>query len=47
LVEDGAKLPGGSDYGGVLTSASGLGGALIERLSKVGIRFDGPHKVAG
>jgi hypothetical protein len=31
----------------VLTSASGLGRALIERLSKVGIRFNGPHKAAG
>ena len=47
LLEDSAKLPGGDAYGGVLTSASGLGRALIERLSKVGIRFDGPHKAVG
>jgi short subunit dehydrogenase-like uncharacterized protein len=47
LLEDSAKLPGGDAYGGVLTSASGLGRALIERLSKVGIRFNGPHKAAG
>jgi short subunit dehydrogenase-like uncharacterized protein len=42
LLEDGDKLPGGADYGGVLTSASGMGEALIERLSKAGIRFDSP-----
>ena len=33
---------GGDGYGGVLTSASGLGQALIDRLSKNGIHFDGP-----
>ena len=42
LVEDADALPGGAGYGGVLTSASGLGDALIGRLSKVGIHFDGP-----
>lgn len=46
LVEDGAKLPGGADYGGVLTSASGLGNALVERLSKAGIQFDAPQSAA-
>jgi short subunit dehydrogenase-like uncharacterized protein len=35
-------LPGGKDYGGLLTPASGLGQPLIERLSKVGIFFEGP-----
>ncbi len=42
LVEDADALPGGDGYGGVLTSASGLGQALIDRLSKNGIHFDGP-----
>ena len=42
LVEDADALPGGAGYGGVLTSASGLGQALIDRLSKTGIHFDGP-----
>ena len=42
LVEDADILPGGSEYGGVLTSASGLGNPLISRLSKVGINFAGP-----
>jgi len=42
LVEDFDKLPGGAGYGGVLTSASGLGQALISRLSAAGIHFDGP-----
>ena len=42
LVENADDLPGGDGYGGVLTSASGLGQALIARLSNVGIHFDGP-----
>jgi len=41
LVEDAESLPGGLEYGGVLTSASGLGHPLISRLSKVGINFRG------
>ena len=43
LVEDTDALPGGSDYGGVLTSASGLGMALVDRLKRVGIEFDDPQ----
>ncbi|MDA8655516.1 saccharopine dehydrogenase NADP-binding domain-containing protein [Gammaproteobacteria bacterium] len=42
LIEDEDALPGGKGYGGVLTSASGLGNPLIARLSKVGINFNGP-----
>ena len=42
LVENTQDLPGGSDYGGILTSASGLGGALISRLKNAGIVFEGP-----
>ena len=42
LLENADELPGGNGYGGVLTSASGLGEPLIARLSKVGIHFDGP-----
>jgi short subunit dehydrogenase-like uncharacterized protein len=42
LIEDEESLPGGKEYGGVLTSASGLGNPLILRLSKVGINFEGP-----
>ena len=45
LIEDSDKLPGGGDYGGVLTSASGLGMALVDRLKKVGINFDAPRRV--
>ena len=33
-------LPGGSEYGGVLTSASGLGDVLIERLKNADIHFE-------
>ena len=43
LVENGDDLPGGSTYGGVLTSASGLGMALVDRLSRSGIEFDEPR----
>jgi len=42
LMEDADSLPGGSEYGGVLTSASGLGQPLISRLKKAGITFKGP-----
>ena len=42
LVENEQDLPGGSDYGGILTSATGLGGALISRLKNAGIVFEGP-----
>ena len=45
LVDDLDKLPGGRDYGGVLTSASGLGMPLVDRLSKVGIDFDAPRTI--
>ena len=34
-----ADLPGGSEYGGVLTSAVGLGDVLIERLSNKEIEY--------
>ena len=42
LIEDQDTLPGGGEYGGILTSASGLGESLIERLKRVGINFEGP-----
>ena len=42
LIEDQDTLPGGSQYGGILTSASGLGESLIARLKRVGINFEGP-----
>ena len=42
LVKDREKLPGGNEYGGVLTPASGLGQPLIDRLSSNGIHFEGP-----
>lgn len=42
LIEDIEELPGGREYGGVLTSASGLGHSLISRLTKAGIDFNGP-----
>ena len=42
LIEDQDALPGGSEYGGILTSASGLGQSLIARLKRVGINFEGP-----
>ena len=42
LVENEQDLPGGPGYGGILTSASGLGGALISRLKNAGIVFEGP-----
>ena len=45
LVEDLDSLPGGRDFGGILTSASGLGMPLVKRLGKVGIEFDVPRPV--
>ena len=42
LIENEGTLPGGNEYGGVLTSASGLGGPLIARLKNAGISFQGP-----
>ena len=42
LIEDLERLPGGPEYGGVLTSAAGLGSSLITRLKKAGISFLGP-----
>ena len=42
LIEDQDTLPGGGEYGGILTSASGLGQSLIARLKRVGINFEGP-----
>ena len=42
LIEDQDTLPGGSEYGGILTSASGLGESLIAGLKRVGINFEGP-----
>ena len=33
------NLPGGDDYGGVLTSAAGLGEELINRLKEADIDF--------
>ncbi|MDC0207904.1 saccharopine dehydrogenase NADP-binding domain-containing protein [Pseudomonadota bacterium] len=42
LIEDQNTLPGGVEYGGILTSASGLGESLIARLKRVGINFEGP-----
>ena len=40
LLEDPETLPGGSEYGGVLTSASGLGKVLVERLKNADIHFE-------
>ncbi|GIS75185.1 MAG: hypothetical protein CM1200mP12_09040 [Gammaproteobacteria bacterium] len=42
LIHSEDDLPGGKEYGGLLTPASGLGQPLIERLSKAGIFFEGP-----
>jgi len=44
LIHHEENLPGGKDYGGLLTPASGLGQPLINRLSKSGIFFEGPLK---
>lgn len=44
LIHDEEKLPGGKNYGGLLTPASGLGQPLIDRLSKSGIFIEGPLK---
>ena len=40
LLIDKDKLPGGQEYGGVLTTASGMGEALIFRLRNSGIGFE-------
>jgi len=42
LIENQDELPGGKEYGGILTSASGLGDPLIARLKNAGILFQGP-----
>ena len=42
LIKENEKLPGGKEYGGVLTPASGLGQPLIDRLSLNGVNFEGP-----
>ena len=34
------NLPGGEDFGGFLTPATGLGIPLIERLKKADIKFE-------
>ena len=44
LVQNADDLPGGKNYGGVLTSATGLGMPLVERLKKVGIVFNDPKE---
>lgn len=40
LLGDHTNLPGGDGYGGILTSSSGLGDVLINRLQKTGILFE-------
>ena len=45
LVHNADELPGGKNYGGILTSATGLGMPLVERLKKVGIAFDDPKEI--
>ena len=45
LVKNSDELPGGKNYGGVLTSATGLGMPLVERLMRVGIEFDDPKEI--
>jgi short subunit dehydrogenase-like uncharacterized protein len=45
LVQNADELPGGKNYGGVLTSATGLGMPLVERLMRVGIEFDNPKEI--
>ena len=40
LLGDQRNLPGGPGYGGILTSSSGLGHVLIDRLKNVGIVFE-------
>lgn len=42
LIKERGELPGGEEYGGVLTPASGLGQPLIDRLSSNGVNFEGP-----
>ena len=45
LVHNADELPGGKNYGGILTSATGVGMPLVERLKKVGIVFDDPKEI--
>jgi short subunit dehydrogenase-like uncharacterized protein len=40
LAQDGAQLPGGRRLGGVLTPASGLGDALVQRLRRAGMTLE-------
>ena len=38
-VEDPESLPGGKNFGGLLTPSVGLGGVLIKRLKDIGVSF--------
>ncbi len=38
------NYPAAKNYCGILTSATGLGVPLVERLNKVGIEFDDPKE---
>ena len=39
LLEDREQLPGGAEYGGILTPATALGHPYVMRLQKAGLRF--------
>ena len=40
LIHTADSLPGGKEYGGILTPSTGLGEALISRLKTAGIKFE-------
>jgi short subunit dehydrogenase-like uncharacterized protein len=40
LAADGVALPGGDEYGGILTPATGLGQVLVDRLTSIGWSFE-------
>ena len=39
-IEDPADLPGGAEFGGLLTPSIGLGDVLIKRLKNINVAFE-------
>jgi short subunit dehydrogenase-like uncharacterized protein len=39
-IENPKDLPGGSEFGGLLTPSIGLGNVLVKRLKNIGVSFE-------
>jgi len=40
ILENPDSLPGGKNFGGVITPSIGLGDVLVQRLKKIGVTFN-------